>query len=208
MSKKLVTCKECGEEFSKKCKKCPKCGAKNKKPFYKKVWFWLIVLIVLGSLGGKSETEAEPISTTPPTIQAPTTEPATEPATEPVAEEETTSRESLVDMWKMMVEMSAYGNYDYCEVSADETGAIVYLASNGFAEAVATLKAYGLDDTHEDWQTARNSLVALNKIFYEGAEGLGLDDFPVMLILVNDLNHDDMLLVIRNDEVAFDCMAN
>lgn len=81
MSKKLVTCKACGEEISKKCKKCPKCGAKNKKPFYKKVWFWLIVIIVLSSLGGGSDTEAEPISTTPPTTQAHTIE-ATEAATE------------------------------------------------------------------------------------------------------------------------------
>ena len=34
-------------------KTCPSCGAKNRKPFYRKRWFYaLIVLLVLGALGG------------------------------------------------------------------------------------------------------------------------------------------------------------
>lgn len=83
MSKKLVTCKACGEEMPKKAKRCPKCGAKNKKPFYKKLWFWLIIFSIIGSIGScGAETETAPIVTTPPTTQAPTTE-ATEPVTEP-----------------------------------------------------------------------------------------------------------------------------
>lgn len=83
MKKKPTTCKACGEEIAKSAKSCPKCGAKNKKPIFKKWWFWLIVVIIIGSIGnGGSDNESEPVNTTPPTTQAPTTEATTE-ATEP-----------------------------------------------------------------------------------------------------------------------------
>ena len=42
---KLISCKSCGEQIAKGAKSCPHCGAKNKKPFYKKWWFLLIVII-------------------------------------------------------------------------------------------------------------------------------------------------------------------
>lgn len=82
MKKKLISCKACGEEIAKNAKKCPHCGAKNKKPLYKKWWFWLILVLVISSFGNAGNNNAtEPTPTTPPTTQAPTTE-ATEPATE------------------------------------------------------------------------------------------------------------------------------
>lgn len=52
---KMIQCKACGAEIASTAKTCPKCGAKNKKPFYKKVWFWILVAIVLiGAIGGGS----------------------------------------------------------------------------------------------------------------------------------------------------------
>lgn len=49
---KLTTCKICRSAIAKNAKVCPVCGAKNKKPIYKKVWFWLIVaFIFLWSIG-------------------------------------------------------------------------------------------------------------------------------------------------------------
>ena len=44
---KMVHCKSCGKEIAESAKTCPGCGAKNKKPFYKAVWFWVIVAIVV-----------------------------------------------------------------------------------------------------------------------------------------------------------------
>lgn len=51
MSKKLKSCKACGQTIAKNAKTCPHCGAKNKKPIFKKWWFWLIVVILLISVG-------------------------------------------------------------------------------------------------------------------------------------------------------------
>lgn len=44
---KIINCKTCNEEMAASAKMCPKCGAKNKKPFYKKWWVWVIAVIVL-----------------------------------------------------------------------------------------------------------------------------------------------------------------
>ena len=40
---KMIICDHCGEEIAASAKACPKCGAKIKKPFYKKVWFWILI---------------------------------------------------------------------------------------------------------------------------------------------------------------------
>ena len=44
---KTVVCGQCGRIYSKSAKACPNCGAKNKKPFYSKWWFWTIIAVVL-----------------------------------------------------------------------------------------------------------------------------------------------------------------
>lgn len=43
----LKICPICGGQMAKSAKRCPKCGAKNKKPFYKRWWFWCIVVCVM-----------------------------------------------------------------------------------------------------------------------------------------------------------------
>ena len=56
---KMVICRNCNTAIPKKAKICPSCGAKNKKPFYKKAWFIILVIIavigVIGSIGGKHD---------------------------------------------------------------------------------------------------------------------------------------------------------
>ena len=44
--KKMTVCKSCNAPILKKAKVCPNCGVKNKKPFYKRVWFILLIIIV------------------------------------------------------------------------------------------------------------------------------------------------------------------
>lgn len=41
----LKRCKTCGATIAKNAKSCPKCGAKNKKPIYRRVWFWIIAVM-------------------------------------------------------------------------------------------------------------------------------------------------------------------
>ena len=72
----MKPCRSCGNLIAKNAKACPSCGAKNKKPIFKRVWFWILVLIVLGiiisavsggssdeSKNGKKIGENAPVST-------------------------------------------------------------------------------------------------------------------------------------------------
>ena len=50
---KMTQCKSCSKEIATSAKSCPGCGAKNKKPICKRVWFWVIaIIIVIGATGG------------------------------------------------------------------------------------------------------------------------------------------------------------
>ena len=73
MSKKMITCRSCGQEIVSIAKICPHCGVKNKKPFYKKVWFWLIVavaLIAIISGGGENNDDPVQVGTVDPSASA------------------------------------------------------------------------------------------------------------------------------------------
>lgn len=47
MKNKMVKCKSCGADIASSAKHCPSCGAKNKKPIYKRVWFWILMVVLL-----------------------------------------------------------------------------------------------------------------------------------------------------------------
>ena len=49
---KMTICKHCGAEIAAGAKTCPKCGGKNKKPIYKRVWFWILVAVLVLGIGG------------------------------------------------------------------------------------------------------------------------------------------------------------
>lgn len=63
MSKKLSPCKACGQEIAKSAKVCPHCGVKNKKPLFKKWWFWAIVVVLIMAIG-TSDNDADNGNTT------------------------------------------------------------------------------------------------------------------------------------------------
>ena len=82
MKNKLKPCKSCGHEIAKNAKFCPQCGAKNKKPIFKKWWFWTIIVLLFiavvssgnDSDSGNTTSVSENTSTTKETVNV--TEPA------------------------------------------------------------------------------------------------------------------------------------
>lgn len=60
MSSKLTNCKVCGAQIASNAKNCPQCGAKNKKPLLKKIWVWLLIVVVVcwGLSALSSDTES------------------------------------------------------------------------------------------------------------------------------------------------------
>ena len=57
---KIRVCKNCNNPLPEKATVCPLCGAKNKKPIYKRVLFWLLMVFVIapiiGGILGSGET--------------------------------------------------------------------------------------------------------------------------------------------------------
>lgn len=51
MKEQLKNCPVCGREMAARAKACPSCGAKNRKPLYRRWWFWLLVVLVIGAVG-------------------------------------------------------------------------------------------------------------------------------------------------------------
>ena len=43
---KLTRCKVCGTDLSNGAKICPQCGQPRRKPFYRRVWFILLIIII------------------------------------------------------------------------------------------------------------------------------------------------------------------
>lgn len=46
-NKKTKACTGCGQQIDMNATVCPSCGAKNKKPLYARVWFGLLMVIVI-----------------------------------------------------------------------------------------------------------------------------------------------------------------
>lgn len=65
---KLINCKSCGNEIASNAKACPKCGAKNSKPFYKKIWFWVLVVIIIAAIGGSGSNKPKLVSEDKPVV--------------------------------------------------------------------------------------------------------------------------------------------
>lgn len=62
---KMKKCKTCGTDIAANAKVCPSCGAKNKKPIYKKWWFWAIIAVILiAALASGGDKDANTTSDT------------------------------------------------------------------------------------------------------------------------------------------------
>ena len=68
---KMIHCKACGKEIAANAKSCPSCGAKNKKPIYKRVWFWCVLVLILMAIVssvGENKTPSDPSASVGSTI--------------------------------------------------------------------------------------------------------------------------------------------
>lgn len=86
MKEKLKNCPVCGKEMAAGAKACPSCGAKNKRPVYRRWWFWVLVVLVIAEVGSSMGGEGNGGTDAPQQAQQETTdtpESGTDQAEEP-----------------------------------------------------------------------------------------------------------------------------
>ena len=165
---RLTICKSCGSQIAKSAKQCPYCGAKQKKPFYKHVWFWvLIVIVVLIAYSSSGEeqqsTASDPTATSQvineivsdskdTSVQSDVNELQEAEPVEPEVTQEATSKieQPAVESDVTMGERNALEKAkDYLKfTSFSRSGLISQLEFEGFTTDEAT---YGADNCGADW---------------------------------------------------------
>lgn len=122
----LKLCKTCGATIAKSAKHCPKCGAKNAKPIFKRVWFWILIIILIGIMLSVSKMSSNSTEPSNATIKA---------SDERKPSTAVTSIDDIIGTWtfdcyidydtKEKTSANAAGNNIRLELYDDHTGVIV-----------------------------------------------------------------------------------
>lgn len=181
MKNNLKLCKTCGATIAKNAKHCPKCGAKNKKPIYKRVWFWiLIVLLALRLYSGISKL------ITTDKVESTATEATTSEVKEtaqPLSKED----KALVGTWSavrlLILDEGKSTTMDEgeleAEFKADHTGKLI---TSGNGTTTFTWSYDGVTDKGDDVYKAGSVTVAII------GNRTDLKDYAGDLMLTSDMN--------------------
>lgn len=89
-------------------------------------------------------------------------------------------------------------------IEGDESGITLSIWQDNIAMGVAAI-AQGNTDLRENWDAMSISLQEMCRGVKESVAELGFPDTPVMVNLLNDLDHEKTLLSILDGEVIYDC---
>lgn len=220
-------CKNCGKEIGPGAKFCQECGSpvqepvqpqvgpevipevkpkKVKKPFYKRWWFWVIVVIlVLGSCGGMSDSTKDAHTVTEPAPTAAITE---KPSIEKKKLEiETTSpaisSSSDIDTAVVLIESVLKENFDNYSISHEDRIITINVWDDGIALG-ALIAANGNEEFRSSWAEMAENQKHFCETICEFVDTLGLDDVVVVVNVLNDGNTDNVLLSVMEGVVIYD----
>ena len=218
-----MNCRYCGAEYQTRDVYCPNCGrptspgAKQnqpKKPFYKKWWFWaIIIFLAIGAIGNSGESD-EPTEDDISVMATETTSEVTEESTEETAgepfeepsecTEETTatvSDETVLFMIKYAVS-SAYENYT---VTLEDGILTINVWTDGIAYGAALAMA-GDQNMIAEWDSMVENMKVLCNTTTDTIRGMGRYDIVVVYNVLNDLDTKNVLLSILAGEVFYDAV--
>lgn len=131
--------------------------------------------------------------------EAPTAEPTSKPTETPT----TTVSKKDIDAIKNLLK-EAMAGFSYSNVSGDETGFTLTVAMDGLAAEVAAAKAS--KEKSEGWADVRKVSVLMCNNASGMIKNFGMTNAVCALYVVNDINHDDVLLFVLDGQIVFDCM--
>lgn len=182
---KLINCKSCNNEIAHNAKSCPSCGAKNKKPFYKRGWFIvLVIIIILGAIGESENND---------TIGVEQVE---------SKDVKLASYESVKSQAISMLE-KGFGNDGEILVYEENEIILFSLPSiNGIAELILAINSGVADDeSTKSYERMKESYIGLSESLYDLGQTCGK---KFALGLQDDRNPDKSLLTILNGVVIYE----
>ena len=129
-------------------------------------------------------------------------------------QEESNGDEETVDeavdpaLIKSFLETMLADSFDYSLVEGDETGFTISVAINGLTAEVYTAKTAGYDENYGPWVDAKNSMLEAYNATYELLITMGMENPSLMMIVLNDTNHDNYLLAMYAGSIVYDVMAD
>lgn len=169
----------------KETKKLPKKKAKERK-----IWLYALivaaVVLMLYALGPDSET-AKPVQPAPAT-----------------ASKSTELSDSVVGLIKTVI---AAAEPSFYEVDGDSTAVCVKMAFDGLAADLYAIQQTNSQETRQIWQETKNNFVSMHSGMKKLLDTVGMQEAFVEIDIVNDTNHDNVLLMIMNGSVVYDFLA-
>ena len=191
----LKLCKTCGATIAKSAKHCPKCGAKNAKPIFKRVWFWILIIILIGIMLSVSKMSSNSTEPSNATIKA---------SDERKPSTAVTSIDDIVGTWtfdcyidydtKEKTSANAAGNNIRLELYDDHTGVII---TNTGEKSSELRWSYTKTDNDGDYMYSVGKGNALLVCTQRTAED-ALDGYKGKLIILSD----NAAMVFAKDENA------
>lgn len=176
---------------------------KPKKPTIIALAVCFVVFVVCLAIPTDSSKAAPATEPTPtPTAEA-TAEPTPEPTVEPIADPA-----QNVEYVKLLLEITLENSYDYYSVDGDETGITINVTGEGLAEAVVIAKAAGYDENYSEWVAMKESTIECSDGIMNLMKESGMEDAVLMFNVLNNQNHDNILLSLINSIVIYDVMAD
>ncbi len=188
---------------------------KTKKPIYKRVWFWIIIVIlIIGAFAPKNKNttiETKIINEITPTSQPTpefiatfeprsTPEPTLEPTPEPTSE--STDINTIISIIKNNLDINFKDIDVEYDVNYQDNVIAISFSINGLAnEAIFYKNGYLPMD---DWVNFVDSMIEAQKNTQALVNDLGHPEVSVHFMILNDQNKDNIILGISYGIVIFD----
>lgn len=144
---KMTTCSHCGAEIAAGAKTCPKCGGKIAKPVYKRIWFWiLIVLLVLGLAGAVSGGGSDKNASSPGSAQNQETV-----QDEASAQEQEAAKDETIEYTAVTVDQMTDALNNNPAAASDEYKDKYFAVTGKLSTIDSSGKYISLSDINDEW---------------------------------------------------------
>ena len=178
--------------------------AEKKKPgcfgkMIRFVCFFLVFAAIFGAMGNSDKETKNPTPLqTEKATQVPTNTPTNEPTQKPTFDPEVA---------KTILGAMLANSYSYYNISGDETGFIINVSGEGLGQALRLTKQSQNTDLLKTWEETKQTFVYVYGNVKDFLKTSGMEKPVLMMNIVNDQNHDDIVLSVYEGQVIYDAIT-